>query len=100
MFHVVVRIEVKRERLEDFLALVRDDFTGTRKEPGNLRFDVLRQNDNPLKFALYEVYRDEDAFKAHQQTPHYARWRSGIEALCAAPRTSDKFASVLPDPYA
>ena len=53
MFHVVVRIEVKREKLEDFLTLVQDDFAGTRKEPGNLRFDVLRQNDNPLKFALY-----------------------------------------------
>jgi len=100
MFHVVVRIEVKPEKLESFLELVNVDAVGTRKEPGNVRFDVLRLADQPLKFALYEVYRDEAAFKAHQQTEHYARWRREIEALQAVPRTADKFTTVDPAPYA
>ena len=100
MFHVVVRIEVKPEKLESFLELVNVDAVGTRKEPGNVRFDVLRLADQPLKFALYEVYRDEAAFKAHQQTEHYARWRREIEALQDLPRTSDKFTTVDPSPYA
>ena len=100
MFHVVVRIEVKPEKLESFLELVHVDAVGTRKEPGNVRFDVLRLLDQPTKFALYEVYKDEDAVKAHQQTEHYARWRREIEALQAVPRTADKFTTVDPAPYA
>ena len=100
MFHVVVRIDVKPEKLEAFLELVNIDAVGTRQEPGCVRFDVLRLNDSKTKFALYEVYKDDAAFKAHQQTPHYAQWRREIEDLCASPRSSDKFSTVSPLPYA
>jgi autoinducer 2-degrading protein len=100
MYHVIVRMEAKPEKVGALLELATYNSGCSRKEPGNLRFDVLRQNDQPHRFALYEVYRDETAFKAHQQTEHYARWRREIDDLLAAPRTSDKFATVAPEPYA
>ncbi|HXX92966.1 MAG TPA: antibiotic biosynthesis monooxygenase [Planctomycetota bacterium] len=100
MYHVIVRMEAKPEKAAQLLELATYNSGCSRQEPGNVRFDVLRQNDQPLRFALYEVYRDEAAFKAHQQTEHYARWRREIDALLAAPRTSDKFSSVAPEPYA
>ncbi len=99
MIHIVVRVEPKPDKLEAFLELATYDATNSRKEPGCVRFDVLRQNDNPHRFAFYEVYRDEDAVKAHQQTAHYARWKKEIEAIQAYPRTSDKFSTVDPNPY-
>ena len=99
MIHVIVRVEPKPENLAAFLELATYDARNSRKEPGCLRFDVLRQNDNPLRFAFYEVYKDEAAVKAHQQTEHYARWRREIEALQAVPRSSDKFTTVDPAPY-
>ena len=100
MFHVVVRMEAKPEKVDALLELATYNSAQSRKEPGNVRFDVIRQLDNPLRFALYEVYRDDTAFKAHQGTEHYARWRREIDALLAQPRTSDKFSTVAPDPYA
>ena len=100
MYHVVVRMEAKAEKAEALVELATYNSGCSRKEPGNLRFDVMRQADNPLRFALYEVYKDEAAFKAHQQTEHYARWRREIDALLAAPRSSDKFTTVAPNPYA
>ncbi len=100
MYHVVVRMEAKAEKGEALGELATYNSGCSRKEPGNLRFDVMRQADNPLRFALYEVYKDEAAFKAHQQTEHYARWRREIDALLAAPRSSDKFTTVAPNPYA
>ena len=100
MFHVVVRMEAKLETAEALMELATYNSGCSRKEPGNLRFDVLRQVDNPLRFALYEVYRDEAGFKAHQQTEHYARWRREIDDLLAAPRSSDKFNTLAPNPYA
>ena len=65
-----------------------------------MRFDVLRSVEEPTKFALYEVYRDDAAFKAHQETPHYARWRWEINGLLAQPRTSEKYVNLVPDPWA
>jgi len=100
MYHVVVRMEAKPEKAEALMELATYNSGCSRKEPGNLRFDVLRQVDHPLRFALYEVYRDEAGFKAHQQTEHYARWRREIDDLLAAPRSSDKFTTLAPNPYA
>ena len=99
MYMVVVRLEVKPERVDDFLKLVSFNASETRKEPGNLRFDVVRSVDSPSLFRLYEVYRDEAAVGAHQATAHYAKWRAEIEALLVTPRLSEKFTSVFPEPY-
>ncbi|RCW88705.1 GNAT family N-acetyltransferase [Paracoccus lutimaris] len=45
----------------------------SRAEPGNLRFD-LAQTDNPLIFALNELYADDEAFQAHRTRLRGARW--------------------------
>lgn len=34
---------------------------------------VNRCADNPSQFLFYEVFRDEAAFAAHQETPHFKR---------------------------
>lgn len=41
------------------------------KEPGCRTFAVHRATEDPRDFFLYEVYVDEDAFKAHAQTEHF-----------------------------
>jgi autoinducer 2-degrading protein len=100
MFVVCVTIHVIPEHAEAFVAATRDNHAGTRKEPTNLRFDVLRAVDDPSQFFLYEVYADEDAFKAHQQTPHYLAWRQTVAPWMATPRVGVKHVSIAPDPWA
>ena len=46
----------------------------SRLEAGCLRFDLLRDNDNPNKFACYEVWSNADALKAHMDEPHTKAW--------------------------
>jgi len=99
MHMIMVRLEVKPDHIDDFLKLVTFNASESRKEPGNLRFDVVRSVDSPTRFGLYEVYHDDAAVRAHQATPHYAKWRAEIEALLVTPRISEKFTSVLPEPY-
>ena len=99
MHMIMVRLEVKPDRIDDFMKLVLFNASESRKEPGNLRFDVVRSVDSPARFGLYEVYRDDEAVRPHQATPHYAKWRAEIEALLVTPRISEKFMSVSPEPY-
>ena len=40
-------------------------------EPGCRQFDVAQDANDPASFFLYEIYDDEDAFKAHVQSPHF-----------------------------
>jgi autoinducer 2-degrading protein len=99
MLMVIVRLEVKPERVDDFLALATFNATASRKEPGNLRFDLVRSNATPSLFYLYEVYKDDAAIQAHRATPHFARWRAEIEDLLTTPRLSEVFTSIFPEPY-
>jgi (4S)-4-hydroxy-5-phosphonooxypentane-2,3-dione isomerase len=51
-----------------------------KNEPGTLRFDVLRPEDNNV--MLYEVYEDEAAFQVHLNGSSIARIReeaAGVE---------------------
>ena len=72
---LLVEIHIKPSALDDFMKITKHDAVQSEKtEPGCLRFDVLRDNDDPLKFYLYEVYKDNAAMLAHRQTPHFAEW--------------------------
>ena len=40
-------------------------------EPGAMLFLIGRGRDNPAQFVFYELFRDEAAFKAHQESAHF-----------------------------
>jgi (4S)-4-hydroxy-5-phosphonooxypentane-2,3-dione isomerase len=100
MFVVWVDIQVNAEHIDAFIRATEDNHRHTIMEPGNRRFDVLRLNDQPTHFRLYEVYVDEAAFKAHQQTQHYLRWRDAVEPFMAVKRSAEKLISLFPNPWA
>jgi len=86
MYVVSVTVHVKPEFVSQFTEAVLDNARNTRKEPGNVRFDVSQAEDDPGRFLLYEVYRAKEDFAAHQQTAHYLRWRDRVTDWMAQPR--------------
>ena len=95
MYVVSVTVFVKEGLEDSFVAATLDNARNTRAEPGNVRFDVLRAENDPTRFLLYEAYRDADAFTAHQQTEHYLRWKQAVAEWMAQPRQGVKHASVF-----
>jgi autoinducer 2-degrading protein len=77
MHTVLVSLQVRPDRTTEFLSAIRSNAQASlRDEPGCLRFDVHRSIEDPNRFVLYELYRDEEAFLTeHRATPHYAAWR-------------------------
>ncbi|HAM25255.1 MAG TPA: antibiotic biosynthesis monooxygenase [Microbacteriaceae bacterium] len=55
------------DRVEELLLALAN---AVRQEPGNLVFDAYRKTDDPLAFFVYEIYADEDAFRAHLDQEH------------------------------
>ncbi len=86
MLVACVYVHVKPEGREQFIQATLENARQTIGEPGNLRFDVLQQADDPNRFILYEVYRDQAGADAHKQTAHYAKWRDTVAPLMAEPR--------------
>ncbi|WP_407158853.1 putative quinol monooxygenase [Bradyrhizobium sp. STM 3557] len=47
------------------------------QEPGVQLFLISRAKDNPAQFLFYELFRDEAAFKAHQESDHFKTYIGG-----------------------
>lgn len=66
---------------EDAVAAILARFAPqAREEPGVENFVIHRSRSEPAKFFFYEVFKDEAAFAAHQQTAHFKTLIAG-EAL-------------------
>ena len=96
MLVVHVQVRVKPEFVEAFRAATVANAEASVKEPGIGRFDVVQRNDDPTRFVLVEVYRNEQAPAQHKETAHYAKWRDTVAPMMAEPRSSAKFTNVFP----
>ena len=86
MYVVAVTVHVKPPFVRQFIEAILDNARNTRREPGNVRFDVLQAEEDPARFLLYEVYHTKDDFARHQQTDHYMRFKNGVADWMAQPR--------------
>ena len=53
---------------------MKEDVTESRKESGCIHFDLLRDQANPCKFGLYEVWASPEVLAAHMELPHVKAW--------------------------
>ena len=52
----LVSVEIKPDRIDDFLKAIFIDAEGSRLEDGCYRFDVCQDIENPNLFKFFEVY--------------------------------------------
>jgi autoinducer 2-degrading protein len=97
MYVVCVTVWVKEGDEDEFVLATLYNARCTRQEPGNRRFDVLRHEEEPGRFLLYEVYDSPDDFQAHQQTTHYLKWRDTVADWMAQKRQGIKHVSLFPE---
>jgi autoinducer 2-degrading protein len=95
MLIVHVHIHVNAEAVEDFVEATIENARNSIREPGIARFDFVQQTDDPTRFVLVEVYRDEAATKAHRETAHYAKWRDTVAPMMKEPRSRTNFSNLF-----
>jgi autoinducer 2-degrading protein len=82
-FILAVDLRIKPENVEKFMAGLLANAKEARKEPGCRQFEALIDTSDPTKVMLFEVYDDEKAFEAHQQTPHFKKYLAEAVPLLA-----------------
>ena len=83
-FVLEVKIRIKPEQVEIFMAKLLENAKGARTEPGCKTFDVCVDPDDRASVMLYEVYADEKAFQTHQETPHFKKYLAEAIPLLAS----------------
>ena len=83
-FVLSVAIRIKPENVDVWIKKALENAAGSRKEPGCRQFEVLVDPADRAKVMLFEVYDDEKAFEAHQQTPHFKKYLAEAVPLLAS----------------
>ena len=90
MLSLVVIIEVNGNYRESFLQQLTRLQRESKKELGVIRYDVSAAS--PLRFYVFEQWKDQAALKTHQRSDHYRRfvaitedWMTGREVYRAEP---------------
>ena len=78
VYAVLTAIAGKERELEE---LLRGMAGPSRAEEGNLRYDLWQDQENPARFVLDELYRDDVSAAAHKASPHFQHYVSRIGDL-------------------
>ena len=78
----IVAVLVAKDGHEaDLEALLKGMASSSRAEPGNLRYDLWRDTDQPNRFVLDELYKNAEAVAAHRASPHFQAYVAKIGDL-------------------
>jgi autoinducer 2-degrading protein len=96
MIVTTVSVQVKPENIGQFIEATVKNHECALQEPGNLRFDILQNTDDPSKFLLYEAYESEEGAAAHKKTIHYLQWKAEVSGWMEKPREGTPYKVVRP----
>ena len=72
---ITVKAEHRAELLDVFTALVGE----SRKEGGNLRYDLHQDLQNPNRFVFFENWKDQAAVDSHNASVHFQNFLKAID---------------------
>lgn len=76
---IVATIDIKaafETELVDILHTIVDE---TRKEEGNISYDLHQDIKNPLRYTILEVWKDQSAIDAHNASAHFQTFVAAID---------------------
>jgi quinol monooxygenase YgiN len=83
-FAIVVTIEAKQDKVKELIEAFADPIKQTRKEKGNLRYELNQDPKEPTKFVLYEKWANFEAVKTHFGEPYLTKLLADAGSLTTA----------------
>ena len=78
----LAKIVIDSSQLENYKAALKEEIeTSMRVEPGVLTLYAVSEKDNPTHITILEIYADTAAYKAHLQTPHFIKYKTGTKDM-------------------
>jgi quinol monooxygenase YgiN len=82
--YVVTHVDVPPPSKEEAIGLVKKLAEDSRKDDGNLRFDIVQQTSRPNHMEMIEAWRDRMAHNAHVMADHTRAIRTKLTPLHGA----------------
>ena len=73
----IAKLQIDSAQLDVYKAALKQHAeTAVRVEPGVLTLYAVSDKDHPTRITVFEIYANEDAYKAHLETPHFKKYKS------------------------
>jgi len=82
--YAVTHVDVIPPRKDDGLALLKQLAEDSRRDAGNIGFDVLQQTSRPNHFTVVEAWTDRSALDAHIAAAHTRQFRERLGPMNGA----------------
>ena len=87
MIYVVATLTVKPEARAELIAGAKACIVETRKEPGNIAYDMHESVSDPAKMVFVEQWENAEALVPHRGTDHMKAFgRIAVKCLSAPPK--------------
>jgi quinol monooxygenase YgiN len=83
MIFIVLKIDIRPDRREDWLVGIKPYTEAVRQEPGNLSFDCFESIDAPNHFAIVEGFASKEAGEVHVQSEHFKEFVAWFPTMLA-----------------
>lgn len=78
----LAELEIDPAQLEKYKAALKEEIEASiRVEPGVLTLYAVSVKDNPTQIRIFEMYANSDAYKAHLETPHFKKYKTGTQNM-------------------
>ncbi|GAB4498340.1 MAG: antibiotic biosynthesis monooxygenase [Saprospiraceae bacterium] len=78
----LAKLVIDSTQLENYKAALKEEIEASvRLEPGVLTLYAVAEKSNPTHITILEIYADEEAYKAHLQTPHFLKYKNGTKEM-------------------
>jgi len=89
---VVANWEAKEGQADKVADILRRFLPEAQSDPGAKLFLISRGKENPAQFLFYELFRDEAALKAHQESAYFKTYIAGQALPLLAKRERAQYA--------
>ena len=84
MLAIVATLKVNEGRNADFEAAFGEAMKGVRaNEPGNTLYQVVKSRTDGQTYRVMELYKDDEALKAHRESEHFMALGPKLKGLLA-----------------
>lgn len=84
MIKVAAKFLVKKEKVDEVKSITQDLIDKTRKEEGNITYELYQDIDNQQIFTFIEEWESTKALQDHMKTEHFKKALPKLEEISAA----------------
>jgi 4-carboxymuconolactone decarboxylase len=78
----LAKLIIDSTQLENYKATSKEEIeTSVRIEPGVKTLYAVSEKDDPTHITILEIYADTAAYKAHLQTSHFIKYKTGTKNM-------------------